>query len=83
MYKVLFTKKSQKDLDKISKKDKKRILLKLLELQKDPFIGKRLKGKLTVFYSLRVWPYRIIYEIKRKRLIILIIRIGHRQGVYK
>lgn len=34
-------------------------------------------------WSLRVWPYRIIYQIKNKELVILIIKVGHRQGIYR
>ncbi|MBU4299512.1 type II toxin-antitoxin system RelE/ParE family toxin [Patescibacteria group bacterium] len=33
-------------------------------------------------YSYRVWPYRIIYRIYKNLLLIIVIRIGHRQGVY-
>ncbi|MBU1177273.1 type II toxin-antitoxin system RelE/ParE family toxin, partial [Patescibacteria group bacterium] len=44
----------------------------------DPYLGKRLKGELKSYYSYRVWSYRIIYEIKKKELVILIIRIDYR-----
>ena len=62
---------------------KARINLALLELSKDPFVGKRLEGKLSDFYSLRVWPYRIVYQVIHEQLIVFVVQIKHRQGVYK
>jgi mRNA interferase RelE/StbE len=34
-------------------------------------------------YRIRVGNYRVIYSIEDKQLLILVIDIGHRQGVYK
>lgn len=42
---------------------------------------KRLKG--VSFFSLRVGDYRVILDIKRNRLIIFVIKIGHRADVYE
>jgi len=53
------------------------------EIALDPFVGKKLKGEYENQYSYRVWPYRIIYEIRKNELVVLVIRVGHRQGVYK
>ena len=80
MYKILFSKAAAKDIDK---KNKPHIFAALFELRKDPYSGKKLKGKFQDCYSLRVGFYRIIYKIYKKELNILIIRIGHRQGIYK
>jgi mRNA-degrading endonuclease RelE of RelBE toxin-antitoxin system len=41
-----------------------------------------LGGKLKGCYSLRAWPYRIIYQIIKKSLYVAVIRILHRQGAY-
>jgi len=83
MYRILFSKAAAKDIDKIDKKNKPHIFAALFELRKDPYLGKKLKGKFQDCYSLRVGFYRIIYKIYKKELNILIIRIGHRQGIYK
>jgi len=83
MYKILFSKAAVKDINKIDKKNKPHIFAALFELRKDPYSGKKLKGKFQDCYSLRVGFYRIIYKIYKKELNILIIRIGHRQGIYK
>lgn len=76
-------KRAQKDLDKIPLQYQKRILVALSIIASDPFAGKKLSGELTGLYSCRAWPYRIIYQIYKKELLVLIIRVGHRQGVYQ
>ena len=49
----------------------KRVLSALIQLEINPFIGKKLKGEYKNQWSLRVWPYRIIYEIADTQLIVL------------
>jgi mRNA interferase RelE/StbE len=34
-------------------------------------------------YRLRIGEYRVVYEIHGRRLIILILRVGHRKDVYR
>lgn len=82
MYQVVIRKAAQKNLAKIDKRYRIRINLTLIELAKDPYLGKKLEGELRNSYSLRVWPYRIIYQILKNELIIFVIQIKHRQGVY-
>ena len=35
------------------------------------------------FYRIRVGDYRIIYQIEDDRLVILVIRVGHRRDIYR
>lgn len=83
IYDVRFFSKAEKDLDKISDKDKTRIKKSLVSLVQDPFIGKKLKGNFFGYYSLRVWPYRIIYCVRNHECLIIIIRISQRKDAYK
>ena len=83
MWQVEILRKARKNLHKLPAKAQQRIAVMLVTLAKDPFIGKKLKGELAHQYGVRVWPYRVVYEIKRKKLIVLVINIDHRQGVYK
>jgi mRNA interferase RelE/StbE len=82
MYRVVLSKSAEKDLNKVDKKFKPHIFAALFDLRRDPYSGKKLKGKFQNCYSLRVGVYRIIYRVYKRELDILIIRIGHRQGVY-
>jgi len=83
MYKILLSETAEKDLEKIDNKYKPHIFAALFDLRKNPCSGKKLKGKFQNYYSLRVGFYRIIYGVYKKELNILVIRIGHRQGIYK
>jgi len=83
LYRVILPKKAQKDLDRIDVKYASRIKAALIGLASNPYIGKKLEGQYSRQHSYRVWPYRIIYEIYKQELVVLIIRIAHRQGAYK
>ena len=82
-YKVILSRKAEKGLDKIQYPWRGRILIVLKKIEQDPFIGKKLEGKYKNDYSLRVWPYRIVYTIEKKQLIVEVIEIEHRGGAYK
>lgn len=83
MYKIEFTKKAEKHLLKLSKEYQIRIKSHIDVLSLNPLSGKPLNGEFKGLYSLRVWPYRIIYKILKQKLIIEVIEIKHRQCVYK
>lgn len=70
-----------KQLKKLSPSERKKVIRKLELLSEDPLSGKSLRGELKGLYSLRVWPYRVIYEIKGKEVIIY--SVSHRQSAYK
>lgn len=75
--------KARKNLDKIPQNYRARIIAVLDEIVRDPFSGKKLSGNRKGQYCVRVWPYRIVYIIKKMELIVFVIDIDHRQGVYK
>jgi mRNA interferase RelE/StbE len=81
-YQVIIPKKVQKELNKIDSRYTLRINLALISLAEDPFLGKKLKGDCKDERSYHVWPYRIVYRIKQYELVVLIVKIGHRQGIY-
>jgi len=60
-----------------------RVAEALDDLERDPFQGKPLKGKLAGRYSYRIGSYRIIYLVKRHELIVLVIDIGYRRDIYR
>ena len=74
--------KIRKKLQNIQEKDRKRIVNVFDAIVADPFSGKQLHGERIGQYSVRVWPYRIIYRIDKNKLLVIIIQFGHRQGVY-
>ncbi|MFH1392784.1 MAG: type II toxin-antitoxin system RelE/ParE family toxin [Patescibacteria group bacterium] len=81
-WELKFEKRAQKELDKIPAQYRKRILAVFPLIAVDPFSGKKLEGELAGLYSYRVWPYRIIYKVYKGILVVVIIRVCHRQGIY-
>ena len=81
--KVNYSKISLKQLKNLPEKNQIEILKKIEKLKNDPYIGKKLKGPLKNFRSLKVWPYRIKYQYSDSDKVIFINVIQHRQSVYK
>ena len=83
---VEFIKEAVEELSRIDPIWQKRILNKIKILSADPKNLanniKKLKGKYRDYYRLRVGDYRVIYSQENDRLIIIIIRIGHRKEIY-
>jgi len=83
---VEFIKEAVEELSRIDPIWQKRILNKIKILSADPKNLanniKKLKGKYRDYYRLRVGDYRVIYSRENDRLIIIIIRIGHRKEIY-
>ena len=60
-----------------------RLIKAIDDLLSQPHRGTQLKGDLTGLRRIRVGQYRIIYEIQKDELIILVVRIGHRKEIYR
>ena len=85
-YKLEFSKGSLKTLEKLEKPKANKIIKAIENLRMNPFEQqqtKKMKGYNGDFYRLRVGDYRIIYEILENKLLIVIVRIGARGGIYK
>lgn len=73
-----------KSMTRLPKKELRKIKKKidgLAENLPDPATTK-MKGN-NSFHKVRSGDYRIIYEIHDDRLIILVVKVGHRKDVYK
>lgn len=81
--KIIVTPEAQAQYTKLPKSEQYKIKKKLKMIEENPYIGKKLSGDLKRKWSVRAWPYRIIYEIIKSREIIYIDAITHRQGAYK
>jgi mRNA interferase RelE/StbE len=46
-------------------------------------MGARLQGTLSEFWKYRVSDYRLICSLENERLVVLLLRIGHRRDIYK
>ena len=82
MYNIILEKKAENFFRKLERKEQERIAKKFNELEKNPELGKPLTANLSGLWSLRFGDYRAIYEIKNEKLIILILKLGHRKNIY-
>ena len=82
MFKVIFDDKAVEFLEKLDKKNRKRIFNKIMATKADPF---RYFEKLVTkdYYKLRVGDYRVIADIDKNKVKILVLFIGHRKNIYK
>ena len=73
-----------KSMKGLPKRELRRIKKKIDDLAEnlpDPATTK-MKGNNT-FHRIRTGDYRIVYEIHEDRLVILVVKVGHRKDVYK
>jgi len=82
-YELEFRKSVARDLRPLPKKDIKRILNRIEALRQDPRPDgcEKLSGQER--YRIRQGAYRIIYEITDRTLVVTIVKIAHREHVYK
>lgn len=81
--KVVITDEAQKQYKKLPKSQQVKIKKRIQFLEHNSLVGKKLGGELAKSYSLRAWPYRIIYTINVMSKEIVVNSILHRQGSYK
>ena len=84
-YKIQIDSKAFKALKKFPKKDQQKIKEVVDSLKDDPRpMGyRKLKGnKNPVRYRIRIGDYRVIYQIKDKQLIVLVVDMGDRKDIY-
>lgn len=83
MYRIILTRKAAKVIEELPNRERRRLSKAIDQLRENPLAGKQLQGTLAGLRSLRVWPYRIIYAADRDTVTVTVLRVGHRQSVYK
>jgi mRNA interferase RelE/StbE len=83
-YRVEITASAEKALARLPKADLTRVARAITALATDPRPAgcRRLKGHEDV-YRIRVGLYRVIYSIDDRRIIVVVIKLGHRKDVYR
>ena len=84
MYKIVFRKSAEKQLLKLPKSVGLKIIELIKQLPKNPIPGNAQKmSGFKNMYRIRSGSYRVVYSVDNEELIIEIIKIGHRQNIYK
>lgn len=81
-YKIVYTKRAEKDISKLDRETKIRIKKALDRYTEDPLnYAKKMIDPALGTYRFRVGDYRIIFDIEGNELVIL--RVGHRRKIYR
>lgn len=85
MYRILFTKQSQRALLKLPKDKSAAVIQGLEKIAKDPYARNNNVTKLQnrPGFRLRVGNWRVIYEMQNEELVILVLKIAPRGEVYR
>ena len=87
-YNVELSESAERELGKLDSPQAKRILKflhqRVAKLDDPRSVGEALHGsRLGEFWKYRVGDYRLICKIEDDRLIVLVLRIGHRKEIYR
>lgn len=82
-HRIELTKAARRALASLPRNILKRVDAAILALAHNPRPpgAKKLEGQ--ELYRIRVGDYRIIYAMEDERLVVLVVRIGHRREVYR
>jgi mRNA interferase RelE/StbE len=82
-YTVIFSSRAKRLFRKLPRDVQETISQYVALLEESPrgHYSKKLKG--ADAYRMRIWDYRVIYEIKDDVLLVLVINIAHRREAYK
>ena len=72
-----------KELRRVAKSDRARIVAAIDRLAEAPHLGAALKGDMRGLRRLRVGDYRVVYEIRDDELVVLVVRVAHRRDSYR
>lgn len=86
-WQVFLERRAENDLDKLSGRDRERIIRFLynrLAVSENPRdLGEALTGPLSEFWKYRVGDYRLISQINDQAITVYVVRIGNRREVYR
>ncbi len=83
-YSVYIKPSAQKALARLDRDIRRRISSRIDLLARDPRPpGTEKLAGAEDLYRIRIGEYRVIYQIRDKELIVLVVRVGHRKDVYR
>jgi len=82
-YSIRIKRSAAKELARIPRDDRVRIVRAIDGLADKPLAGSALKGELRGLRRIRVGHYRVVYEVLDGELVILVVRVSHRREAYR
>ena len=83
LYSLTIKQSALKEIQRLDKPDRKRLVEAIDKLAENPHVGKLLKGEFAGLRRIRVGAWRIIYEINEGKVVVLILRVAHRKDIYR
>ena len=80
---LIVPKRIRKHLLKLPAHVHRRVIISLDRIKANPIKGVKLHGELGDYYKFRIGDYRIVYTFDKKASVLEIVKIEHRQGVYR
>ena len=81
-YQFVYTRRAERNIDKLDAATQKRIKKKLEEFKRDPFrYADKLSSSDLGSYRFRIGDYRVIFDVEGANLVVL--RVGHRREIYR
>lgn len=83
-YTIEFKPLALRQLQKLPREAQRRLSAKIDSLRDDPFPSgcKKMAGLLDT-WRIRVGDYRVVYQMHRGVLLVLVLTVGHRKDVYR
>ena len=82
-YAIRIKESAARELQRIERSDRERLIAAIDRLAENPFAGSALKGELRGLRRIRVGDYRLIYEVREQDLVVLVLRAAHRREAYR
>ncbi|MFQ5553209.1 MAG: type II toxin-antitoxin system RelE/ParE family toxin [Thermoplasmata archaeon] len=82
VFEIIWSDSAVRQLEKLDRTITRRIFAKVGDLRENPFPHVRRLVN-SPYYRLRVGDYRVILDIKREVLRVLVLKVGHRESIYR
>ena len=82
-YSISIKQSAFKALARIAAPQRLRLIEAIEKLRTNPNAGSALKGEFSGLRRIRIGDYRIVYEVQKKKLLILVVRVAHRREAYQ
>ena len=82
-YEVIFHAGALREFDKLPDATRRRLTRIIDDLAEEPRPQGVVKLASVDAYRIRVGDYRIAYAVRDERLVVLVVKVGHRRDIYK
>ena len=83
-YSVELTRTAEKQLRRVAKRDRSRLLdaIEALGTKPRPQGARKFQGYEDI-YRIRVGQYRVVHEVIDDRVLVIVLKLGHRKDIYR